>query len=269
MPTTKKKTTSKAKATTAKAAPAKAATTSSAAASTSKRYRGVLAGQWSGDLMLGTLFGEMVGTFILAAVVLQTGGNPIFASFTVIALVMVLNRLSGAHLNPAVSLGLFATRQISALRAAGYIIAQLFGAMLAVLVVTQFVNTAPVSEVTGAAPTLFKAAPLVGDWRPFFAEALGALVFGFGLASAVLNKKRGSEAGFSIGLSLLLGLILASQASSAILNPALAVSLSAYEFGASAAWTSVLVYALAPILGFAAGAWMYKLMVWDANAKKA
>lgn len=265
MPTTKKKTTSKAKATPARTTSARSTTSAAAAA----RYRGVLAGQWSGDLMLGTLFGEMLGTFILATAVLITSGSIVIAGLTVMVLVMALSRLSGAHLNPAVTLGLFATKQITALRAAGYIIAQLFGAMLALLVVTQFVTTGPVNEMTGALPTVFKAPSLVGDWRPFFAEALGAMVFGFGLVSMVLNKKQGIEAGFTIGGALLVGLLLASQASAAILNPAVAVSLSAYEFGSSAAWTSVWVYALAPILGFAVGAWVYKLMVWDASVKKA
>ncbi len=241
-------------------------------ATTATRYKSLLAGQWSGELMLGALFGEMFGTFVLATAVLITSGSIIIAAITVIIMVMALSRLSGGHLNPGVTLALLATRQISAVRAGGYIVAQLLGAMLALLVVTQFVATGQPDPAMGQTLKVFEAPTLVGDWRPFFAEALGAIVFGFGIAASVLNKKEGIDAGFTIGGSLLLGLLLASQASAAILNPAVALGLSAYKVGvegmAAGGWITVWVYALAPILGLAAGAWLYKLLKWDVMSGK-
>lgn len=246
---------------------------SNSKATSATRYKSLLAGQWSGDLMLGALFAEMFGTFVLAAAVLLTSGSIIIAALTVVIMVMALSRLSGGHLNPGVTIALLATRQISVLRAGGYIVAQLLGAMLALLVVTQFVSTGQPDPNLGQPMKVFEAQALVGDWRPFFAELLGAIVFGFGLAASILNKKEGIDAGYTIGGSLLLGLLLASQASAAILNPAVALGLSAYKVGVSGAadggWVTVWVYALAPILGLTIGAWLYKLMKWDVTGKQA
>jgi glycerol uptake facilitator-like aquaporin len=252
--------------------PTKKSKPKTASKSAAARYKSLLSGQWSGDLMLGALFAEMFGTFVLATAVLITSGSIIIAAITVIVMVMALSRLSGGHLNPGVTLALLATKQISPLRAAGYIVAQLLGAMLALLVVTQFVTTGQMDPNTGQVSKVFEVPNLVGDWRPFFAEVLGAIVFGFGIAASVLNKKEGIDAGFVVGGSLLLGLLLASQASAAILNPAVALSLSAYKVGvagmASGGWVTVWVYALAPIVGLATGAWLYKLMKWDVTGGK-
>lgn len=220
---------------------------------------------WGGELVLGALVAELFGTFVLTTVLLNAGGNVFIAAVTVIFLVMALSRLSGGHINPAFTIAMLATKQISAIKAGGYIVAQVIGAMLALTVVTQFVNTAPVDATLGQTMTVFKAADIVGDWRPFFAEALGGLIFGLGAAAAVLGRKNSHETGFIVGGSLLLGLIAATLASAAIVNPAVAVGLSAYHFDN---WWTVAAYALAPALGAVAGAWLYKLLQWDVTGTK-
>lgn len=217
-----------------------------------------------GDLVLGALLAELIGTFILTACLLNSAGNAIIAAVTVMVLVMVLSRLSGAHLNPAISLGLWATKQVSALKAAGFIVAQLLGAMLALIVVTQFVNATPVTPEAPASPAVFATAELTEQWRPFMGEALGALVFSFGVAAAIFGRKNSHEAGFMIGGSLLLGLIIATLGGAGILNPAVALGLSAYTANI---WT-ILVYAIAPVLGAVAGVWLYKLLQWDVTGSK-
>lgn len=217
-----------------------------------------------GDLVLGALLAELFGCFVLTACLLNSGGNAFIAAVAVMILVVGLSRLSGAHFNPAVTLALFATRHVSALKAAGYIVAQLLGAMLALIVVTQFVNNTPVAE--GAQQLQVLAIPnLEEQWRPVLGEALGALIFGFGVAAAVIGRKTGFEAGFIVGGSLLLGLILATLGSPAILNPAVALGMSAYH--SSNLWT-ILTFAIAPVVGAVAGAWLYKLLQWDVTGKK-
>lgn len=254
MPTKKKRTVA------AKSASAR----TSSAKSTS--YSTALAKRFKGDIMLGTLLAEMVGTFVLTMAVLITSGNILIAALTVLVVVLAFGRLSGAHLNPAVTIGLVATKQMSVVRGLGYIVAQFFGAMLAWVVVHQFVTSAPVDALTSQAQEMFKASPLATgqDWRPFFAEALGAMVFGFGIASMALNKKEGLDAAYTVGGALLIGLLLATQASAAILNPAVAVGVGAYS---TENMTTVWVYALGPIVGLTAGAWLYKLMLWDVNGR--
>lgn len=251
----------------AKAAPtraeAKADTTRAAATGRSATFRQ----RFNGELVLGSLFAELAGTFVLAVVALSAAGNIILAGVTVIILVMVLSRLSGGHVNPAVTLGLLATRQIGWIRAVGYVVAQLLGAMLAYVVVSQFVHTAPtvIDPSTGQAVSqaqIFTATQLTANehWRPFFSEALGGLVFGIGVAAAVIGRKNSLESGFVIGGSLMLGLVVATLGSSAIVNPAVALSLSAYQW--SNFW-SIMTFGIAPIVGVIAGAWFYKLLQWD------
>ncbi|HVI69620.1 MAG TPA: aquaporin, partial [Magnetospirillaceae bacterium] len=202
---------------------------------------------------------------VLTVCLLNSAGNAVIAALAVMVLVMALSRLSGAHLNPAVTIGLWATRQVSLLKAGGYLVAQVLGAMLGLIVVTQFVNAAPVDATTQAALRVFAAPELTEQWRPFIAEMLGALIFGFGVAAAVVGRKNSHEAGFIVGGALLLGLIIGTLGSPSILNPAVALGMSAYH--TENIW-SILVFAVAPIIGAAAGAWLYKLLQWDVTGSK-
>lgn len=230
-------------------------------------------GRLRSELVLGSLFAELAGTFVLAVVALNSAGNIVLAGITVIILVMALNRLSGGHVNPAVTLGLLVTKQISWLRATGYIVAQLLGAMLAYVVVSQFVHTATPTIDPTTGQVLSQAQVFVANqlttsehWRPFFAELLGGVVFGLGVGAAIIGRKNSIESGFVVGGSLLLGLIIATLGSTAILNPAIALSISAYQV--SNFW-SIFAFAIGPVLGVMAGAWLYKLLQWDVTGEKA
>lgn len=217
---------------------------------------------FNGDIQVGALLAELFGTLVLTSAVLATSGNVIIAALVVIIMTLVLGALSGAHLNPAFTLGLWSIRQIKPWKAVGYVVAQLLGAMLAVIIVSRFMTGS--TDAFGSPLEVFKVKELAGTWVPFFAEAFGAVLFGIGIASVVLNKKVGFDAAFAIGGSLLLGLILATLGSASVLNPAVALGLSAYTTNG---WTYV-VYALGPVAGVAAGMWLYKLMQWDTKTNK-
>ncbi|HSW81474.1 MAG TPA: aquaporin [Candidatus Saccharimonas sp.] len=275
--TSKAKTSAKPKATKAEkpsqsTSTTRATSTTTAAAATTPRPKNIFTRRFRNDLTLGALFAELLGAFGLTAVLLNTSGNAIVAGVAVLVFVMVFGRISGGHVNPAVTLGMLALRKISALRAAGYIVAQVLGAMLALVVIGQFVSAAPATpptmdpytgqEVQGAAAKIFAVADLQGDWRPFFAETLGAIVLGFGVAAAGLSRRDDIEKGYIIGGSLMLGLLLATQASAAIVNPAIAIGLGAYKLSN---WWTVLVYAVAPLIGTILGALAYKFIKHDSE----
>lgn len=217
---------------------------------------------FNGDIKVGALLAELFGTLVLTSAVLATSGNVIIAALVVIIMTLVLGGLSGAHLNPAFTLGLWSLRQIKPWQAVGYVVAQLLGAMLAVIVISRFLTGQ--TDAFGSPIEVFKVKELAGTWVPFLAEAMGGILFGVGIASVVLNKKVGFEAAFAIGGSLLLGLVLATLGSGSILNPAVALGASAYTTNG---WTYV-VYALGPVAGVAAGMWLYKLMQWGNKAGK-
>jgi glycerol uptake facilitator-like aquaporin len=180
--------------------------------------------------MLGHV--ETVPAFLLA--------TPFVAAATLGILVVVLGNVSGAHINPAITLGLWTIKKIEAGRAVMYIVAQLAGAAIALLVAQYFVSSMSLDKFTGP-----------GSLQLFLAEALGTMALGFGVAAAVLNNKSGHEAGILVGGSLFIGIVFAAFAAGAgILNPAVMVGLQ------SVSWSFI----LGPVVGAVAGIQLYSLL---------
>ncbi len=209
------------------------------------------------------LAAELIGAFLLAGIVLVSRGEPLFVLFGLVGVVLLVGAVSGAHVNPAVTIGAWVTRRIGWLRAVGYIAAQLLGAALAFVVFSSFIAGAPeVSQQAAAfgqqAATLFKAAEYTAyegkEWFVFFAELLGVAILGFAYAAASRAKETLSRA-FTIGIGLFIGLMFAVIATgyvgaTAALNPAVAIATQAYSF--DHLWTFA-IYAIAPAIGGAAG----------------
>lgn len=217
---------------------------------------------FKGELVLGALVAELIGTFVLTFAILNATGNIIIVALSVLVLSLALAKLSGGHVNPATTVALAATKQISVVKAVGYLVAQFLGAMLAVVIATHFMNAEAVANSGAKVFTLFGPDRPAGHWKPFFGELVGAIIFGFGVASTYLGKKEGYDAAFTIGGSLLIGLLIATAGSYAVLNPAVALGLGGYAQGG---WWSISAYGLAPLIGAAAGAWLYKLLQTDVD----
>lgn len=211
-----------------------------------------------------SLGAELIGTFLLAAVVVAGSGQPVFVLFALTGIILLIGAISGAHVNPAVTIGAWVTRRIGWLRAVGYIAAQVIGAALAYVVLSTFLSGAP--EVTAEAqqfgqqaPALFAAAGLEAyqgnEWYVFFAELLGAAVLGFAIANVLRERQDRVAAAFTGGLGLFIALLGATVAAGYVsatvaLNPAIAVTLQAYDW---ASFWPFAIYALAPVIGAVVG----------------
>ena len=205
---------------------------------------------------LAALTAEFIGTFLLAGVVLASQGAPVSLLFGLVAIVLILGNVSGAHVNPLLTVGAWATRRISSFRALGYIIAQILGAMLA------FVSAAP--QISAEAQyygqtqaAMFTASPIVEgkEWLILLAELLGATIFGFAVAHITADKKHNSTAvALGVGTGLFLAAILSGYLANVIgggvvLNPAIAISLQAFTVkGTSTVW-AIATYAGASLIG--------------------
>lgn len=195
---------------------------------------------------------EFLGAGVLTAVVLAVSksniGIPYFVSLavglTLAALVMLFGTISGAHFNPAITLGLWSARRIKTLPAVVYIAAQLLGGICAYLLYTYFVNT------HWANSGKFESRTLV-------AEATGAFVFAMGWAATVYQKLEGGKAAFVVGASLTVGVLVASAGSGGILNPAVALGLRTWVWG---------TYVLGPVLGAIIGFNLYALLFAPSDA---
>lgn len=74
------------------------------------------------------LLAEFLGTFLLVLSILGSGNNPWVVGFTVALVVLLVGGLSGAHVNPAVSLAMFLRGSLTAMEYAAYAVVQLLGA---------------------------------------------------------------------------------------------------------------------------------------------
>jgi aquaporin Z len=225
------------------------------------------------ELALGALVAELLASAALTFGALMTQNNPILGALAVVVLILVFADVSGAYINPVVVAGAWAIRQITWVKAVGYIVVQVLGAMLAYVIVAKFMKDNSVYTLfTGSndanVAAGYASAREPGQWKPIFGEFVGAVIFSFGIASAFLTKKQGFDKAFTIGGALLLGLIAALAGSYAVVNPAVATALSGFARGG---WWSFGAYAVAPLAGGVLGAWLYKLLKQDADntAKKA
>lgn len=176
---------------------------------------------------MGIIVAEFLGTMILALVVIGAAKYFNFtapwyvgmaAAIALATLVGTIGKVSGAHVNPAITAGLWTLRKITTPTALVYIAAQLLGGATA-LAIVEYVTS---SDVVASGMSTF-------DGRVFLAEAIGTAIFGFGVASVVMQKLEGMQAAFTVGASLFLGVLVAAMAAPGFLNPAIALANNSWD----------------------------------------
>jgi aquaporin Z len=205
--------------------------------------------------IVGALIAEFIGTFIFVVSFFEMQGNPLFVMFALIGIYIMISGVSGAHVNPAVTIGAWVTRKISSLYALGYIVVQVLGASVAWLVLDTFLKNS--TETAQAGSTLLHAATVTGgkEWYMFFAELLGVTILSFGIATALRLKREKITAAFSAGTAILIALYIGMSLTSVLLvesntiltflNPATAAATG----GLSWELWPITIYVLAPVLG--------------------
>ncbi len=222
-------------------------TKSSATKSTSDR-RTVLA---------AALIGEFIGTFLLTSAFLVSQGNPLYVGFALVGIILTVGTLSGAYLNPLLTVGAWVTRKLTHLRAVGYLVAQLLGAGAAFVALTAFINAAGAASTSSytQAPELFHFTALTdkNQWYVFGAELVAGATLAFAFAGALIEKTDRVAKAFTVGLTLLTaamvaGVAVSSLSASVAINPAIALAAKAVDFSAFS-WGAVVVYIAAPLIG--------------------
>jgi aquaporin Z len=200
---------------------------------------------------MNRLFAETLGTFCLVfagtgAIVINaaTGavthvGIALTFGLVVLAMIYALGDISGAHLNPAVTLGFTLSRRFPARTAPAYILAQLLGA---------FAASALLRLLFPASPTLGQTLPAGPAWQSFILE----LVLTFILMLVILQvssgpKERGITAGIAIGSVIALEALFAGPICGASMNPARSLAPATLSGHLDSLW----LYLLAPTAGAA------------------
>lgn len=200
-----------------------------------------------GKRKVATLVAEFLGTGIFTLLVLSvqrsTIGVPFFvaaiAAIALITMVFAFGDLSGAYLNPAITLGLWTARKLSTLRALVLIIVEFLGAWVAYYVYSYFVNS--------------KLANIGGHFsgRTLAAEAVGTGILAMVWAAASFKKWPKTVTAPAVGLAVMISMIAASSAGLGLVNPALALGVRSWVWG---------TYVLGPVIGAIVGVNLYGLL---------
>ncbi|MEM0270973.1 MAG: aquaporin [Thermoprotei archaeon] len=162
--------------------------------------------------------------------------------------------VSGGHLNPAVTLGMLATRRINVARAVGYIVAQVVGATLAGYTLVLLVPHEVGSAANYGAPSLGLGVS-VGVGIAF--EAVMTFVLVSAVFGTAVDPRAPKIGGFGIGLAVFLDVLTGGPFTGAMMNPARAIGpeIAAHYFSA---WY---VYWVGPIIGSVVAALIYQYVI--------
>jgi glycerol uptake facilitator-like aquaporin len=193
-----------------------------------------------GRKKIAMLVAEFLGTGVLTLVVLavskSTIGIPYFvaiaAGLVLVAMTLALGAVSGAQLNPAITIGLWTVRKVKTLPAVAYVAAQLLGGGAAYWLYTYFIG-----QTWNNTSGKFEAKIMI-------AEAVGAFIFSIAWAAAAYQRLEAGKAAAAVGIGLMLGVVIASSASFGLLNPAVALGVRSFS------WAYVLGPVLGAIIGF-------------------
>ena len=185
---------------------------------------------------------------IVGAVNADTTLAPIAIGFALMVLVYATGHISGAHLNPAVSLAVLIRGGIGIGDFVAYVVAQLVGGALGALL----------------ALTVWPAAEAAVEFNPgtgaaFVVEAVVTLILAYVVLNVATSKDNDGNSfyGLAIGGTVTAGAIAVGGVSGGGFNPAVALGLAVHgEF----TWSNMWVYAVAPLVGAAIAGIAFRLL---------
>jgi MIP family channel proteins len=206
------------------------------------------------DDLVRKMVAEVIGTFILVFAgtgTLILGGNYVFAfGFALIAIVYAIGHISGAHVNPAVTLGLALTGRFPMAQVPYYWASQVIGALIASLVLRLLygnLNNLGTTQVAEGYSTI----------DGFVLELLMTAILVFVVHAAATDERAPAAAsGLAIGGTLLLIHLVAGEVSGGSVNPARSLAPAIVSGTFSDLW----IYLIAPFIGAVIGAVGYEFI---------
>ena len=223
-------------------------------------------------------FAELFGTFVLtflgcgAAVSLNCGadtasvvGTAFAFGLAVVAMAYTIGGLSGCHINPAITLGVFLSGRMKGKDAGMYMLFQVIGGIIAAALLALLVSTDP--GLARGTATGANACASENILNGLLAEIILTFIFVMVVlgATAKTNGATNNFAGLAIGLSLILIHLVGINFTGTSVNPARSIGPALFEQGA--ALEQLWVFIVGPLAGGALAAVCWKLI--DADEKKA
>ena len=219
-----------------------------------KRYISELIGT-----MVLVLFG--CGSAAIAGSVLGNLGIALAFGLSIVAMAYVIGDISGCHINPAVSIGMWIDGRLEAKDLILYVIFQCIGAIIGIGLLAVIINSAPSLGgymATGLGQNGFGTASSVGlnVVGAVIVEIILTFVFVFTVLGVTKSEKTSAVAGIVIGLTLAFVHIMGIPLTGTSVNPAR--SLAPALFMGGQALQQVWVFILAPIIGAVIAGLVYK-----------
>lgn len=219
---------------------------------------------------------EMIGTMVL---VMLGCGSAIFNGgvgttaqvltvafafgLSVVAMAYAIGGVSGCHINPAITLGVFLSGRMSGKDAGMYMLFQVIGAIIGSTILYALVSgyaVDPAGTFTGANGYGETTSTLTA----FLAEAIFTFVFVLVVLGVTDSKKGNSSlAGLAIGLSLVLIHIVCIPITGTSVNPARSIGPAIYQGGE--ALSQLWLFIVAPFVGAALSALVWKYLGTEKN----
>ena len=220
---------------------------------------------------------ELVGTFVLTllgcgtAVSLNCGvdtasvvGTAVAFGLAVVAMAYTICGISGCHINPAISLGVFLSGKMSFKDCGMYMVFQTIGAILAAAVLYLLVSTSPeLAQGTTTGANACSGTVVNGLIAEIVLTALFVLVV-LG-ATSKTNGATNNLAGLAIGLSLILIHLVGIHYTGTSVNPARSIGPALFECGK--ALEQLWVFIVGPFVGAAIAACIWKVIQIDDEVK--
>ena len=218
---------------------------------------------------------EMTGTMVL---VLMGCGSAVFAGnvadtvgagvgtigvalafgLSVVAMAYTIGNISGCHINPAITLGVYLSKRMSGKDAAMYMVFQVIGAIIGSAILYALISTGAHNGPTDTGSNTFDNGEML---QAFIAEMVFTFIFVLVVLGSTDEKKgAGSLAGLAIGLTLVLVHIVCIPITGTSVNPARSIGPALFDGGQ--ALSQLWLFIIAPFAGAALSA-----LVWNGIAK--
>ena len=212
--------------------------------------------------MVLVLFG--CGSAAIAGSVLGTLGIALAFGLSIVAMAYVIGDVSGCHINPAVSIGMWIDGRMNAKDLILYIVFQCIGAIIGIAILVVIIKSTPIFGgyiTTGLGQNGFGSASEVGIdvIGAILVEIILTFVFVFTVLGVTKKEENGAVAGIVIGLTLAFVHIMGIPLTGTSVNPAR--SLAPALFLGGQALQQVWVFIFAPVVGAIIAGLLYKVLI--------
>lgn len=230
---------------------------------------------------------EFIGTFVLVffacGVAALTGGELVATALAfglvIVAMAYSIGRISGCHINPAVSLGCLLAKRMTLVEFGVYVLAQILGGFVGGVLLFGIAKMGGVTLAGNACNNALGYIPAKGLDSITAGGYVGALlteiVLTFIFVYVILNvtaenSGAGKKAGIIIGLTLTLVHLVGIGLTGTSVNPARSIATAFCDLiynGETDALAQIWIFILAPLAGAAVAAVVYKLLHNDESSQ--